>query len=55
MKAVEAGYEILANYALELILVDRKITDEERLRFKLLGEFLDIDLQKLINKKLQLK
>ena len=45
----------MVDYALELILVDRKITDEERLRFKLLGEFWDIDLQKFIDKKLQLK
>lgn len=45
----------MANYALELILVDRKITDEERLRFKLLGEFWSIDLHRLINKKINKK
>lgn len=42
----------MVNYALNLIIIDRKITNEERLRFKVLGEFWDIDLERFINKKL---
>ena len=43
---------VMLNYALELILADHKVTEEERIRFKVLGEFWDIDLEKFIDKKL---
>lgn len=42
----------MVNFALHVILADRKITPEEKLRFKILGEYWDIDLAKLIEKKL---
>ncbi|MEA2100779.1 MAG: hypothetical protein U9P72_11690 [Campylobacterota bacterium] len=43
---------IMTNYALDLIIADGKVTDEERLRFKLLGEFWNVDLDRHINKRL---
>jgi len=42
----------MINFALHLILADHKVTPEEKLRFKILGEYWDIDLVKFIEKKL---
>ena len=43
----------MVGYALDLILADRRITNEEKLRFKMLGEYWDIDLKKFIDDKLK--
>lgn len=43
----------MINFALKLILADRKITKEEKLRFKIVGEYWNIDLEKFIEKKLK--
>jgi len=43
----------MIEYALELIIADHKVTDEERLRFKILGEYWNMDLQKFIDQKLK--
>jgi hypothetical protein len=42
----------MINFALELIIADHKVTNEEKYRFKILGQYWDINLERFINKKL---
>lgn len=42
----------MVNFALGLIISDRKVTAEERLRFKIVGEYWGVDLERFIDKKI---